>query len=388
MKKYLTFCLVLAILLSICAFGGVSASAEESLGETSVEEDIFADWNEDAPALYALVDYVEAVTDELSPDYIPPEDRVAVFDMDGTLCAELCPTYLEYYLLAWRILKDPTYEPDEEMLEFGRMLRDHALDKSFPDHMDLLHAVYAAEAYAGMTLREFDDYVTGRLLQPCDGFEGMIWATAFYAPMINVVDYLNENGFKCYICSGTDRAICRTFIEGMLDIPSNQIIGMDDDYEATGQGDVDGLDYVFKADDQIIRTDRLLIKNLKMNKVKQIVRDIGKQPVLSFGNSSGDVSMHMYTISNNAYRSEAFMLVADDDVRDYGNPEKAASLKEKWEDYGFNVISMRDDFRTIYGDGVVKTGEFHWLEDLADTREPAETEEDVVWDEYYNSAAA
>ena len=145
---------------------------------------------------------------------------------------------------------------------------------------------------------------------------------------------------------------------------------------------------MFKADDQIIRTDRLLIKNLKMNKVKQIVRDIGKQPVLSFGNSSGDVSMHMYTISNNAYRSEAFMLVADDDVRDYGNPEKAASLKEKWEDYGFNVISMRDDFRTIYGDGVVKTGEFHWLEDLADTREPAETEEDVVWDEYYNSAAA
>ena len=64
------------------------------------------------------------------------------------------------------------------------------------------------------------------------------------------------------------------------------------------------------------------------------------------------------------------------------------ALKEKWEDYGFNVISMRDDFRTIYGDGVVKTGEFHWLEDLADTREPAETEEDVVWDEYYNSAAA
>ena len=56
MKKYLTLCLVLAILLSICAFGGVSASAEESLGETSVEEDIFADWNEDAPALYALVD--------------------------------------------------------------------------------------------------------------------------------------------------------------------------------------------------------------------------------------------------------------------------------------------------------------------------------------------
>ena len=78
MKKYLTLFLVLAILLSICALGGVSASAVESPGETSEEEDIFADWNEDAPALYALVNYVEAVTDELSPDYIPPEDRIAV----------------------------------------------------------------------------------------------------------------------------------------------------------------------------------------------------------------------------------------------------------------------------------------------------------------------
>ena len=133
MKKYLTLFLVLAILLSICALGGVSASAVESPGETSEEEDIFADWNDGAPALEALIEYVEAVTDESSPDYIPPADRIAVFDMDGTLCAELCPTYLEYYLLAWRILKDPSYTPDAEMLEFGRMLRDHAIDKAYPD---------------------------------------------------------------------------------------------------------------------------------------------------------------------------------------------------------------------------------------------------------------
>ena len=92
------------------------------------EENRFADWNPDAPALKALIEYVESVTDESSPDYIPPVDRIATFDMDGTLCAELNPTYLEYYLLAWRILKDPSYEPDAEMLEFGRMLRDHALD--------------------------------------------------------------------------------------------------------------------------------------------------------------------------------------------------------------------------------------------------------------------
>ena len=206
-----------------------------------------------------------------------------------------------------------------------------------------------------------------------DGFEGMTYATSFYTPMIEVVEYLQDNGFKCYICSGSDRFICRTFIEGMLDIPYEQIIGMDVGLEATGQEGEDGLNYVFKAGDDVIRTDKLLIKNLKMNKVTQIVQEIGRKPVLSFGNSSGDVSMHMYTISDNPYRSAAFMLVADDDVRDYGNPEKTESLKTKWAESGFEVISMRDDFRTIYGDNVVTTGSFNWLNDLAEEREALPT---------------
>ena len=336
------------------------------------EEDRFADWNPDAPALKALIEYVESVTDESSPDYIPPADRIATFDMDGTLCAELNPTYLEYYLLAWRILKDPSYEPDAEMLEFGRMLRDHALDKSFPDHMDMLHATHAAKAYAGMTLTQFQDFVTNRLVQEADGFEGMTYANTFYTPMIEVVEYLQENGFKVFVCSGSDRFLCRTYIEGVLDIPYEQIIGMDVAVEATNQDGADGLEYVYTSEDNIIRTDKLLIKNLKMNKVAQIVKEIGRQPVLSFGNSGGDVSMHNYTIFNNRYKSAAFMLIADNEEQDYGSAEKVQPLKEKWEASGYHVISMRDDFRTIYGDEVKKTGTFHWLEDLAEERVPAE----------------
>ena len=350
--------LMMALLLT------VTAGAEE--------ENIFADWNPDAPALKALIEYVETVTDESSPDYIPPVDRIATFDMDGTLCAELNPTYLEYYLLAWRILKDPSYEPDAEMLEFGRMLRDHALDKSFPDHMDMLHAVHAAKAYAGMTLTQFQDFVTNCLVRDADGFEGMTYANTFYTPMIEVVEYLQENGFKVYVCSGSDRFICRTYIEGVLDIPYEQIIGMDVAVEATNQDGTDGLEYVYTSEDTIVRTDTLLIKNLKMNKVAQIVKEIGRQPVLSFGNSGGDVSMHNYTIFNNRYKSAAFMLIADNEEQDYGNAEKVQPLKEKWEASGYHVISMRDDFRTIYGDEVKKTGTFHWLEGLAEERVPAE----------------
>ncbi len=331
-------------------------------------EDRFADWNEGAPALDALIDYVEAVTDEKSPDYIPEVDRIAVFDMDGTVYGELFPTYLEYYMLAWRILKDPSITPDEEMLEVGRTLRDCALDNSFPEDMPMQHAIQAARAYAGLTITEFADFVTEILLRDVDGFEGMTYGEAFYQPIIEVVEYLQENDFKVYIVSGSDRFICRTLIEGAFDIPYENIIGMDVELEATGQNGEDGLNYVFSPDDEVIRTDRLIIKNLKMNKVCQIMQEIGRQPVLSFGNSSGDVSMHTFTTSNNVYRSAAFMLVADDDERDYADPEKAQGLREKWEENGFYVISMKNDFRTIYGDDVKKTGSFHWMEELADDR--------------------
>ena len=355
MKRLISVVLVVAMLL--CSFA--------ALAEGDVEA-TFTQWNPDAPALNALIDYVEAVTDPDSEDFIPEADRIATFDMDGTLCAELYPTYLEYYLLERRIFCDPTYQPDEEMLEFGRMLRDHALDKSFPDGMDVLHATHAAKAYAGMTLTQFQDFVNNQLIRETDGFEGMTNANSFYLPMIEVVEYLQENDFIVYVVSGSDRYLCRTFIEGILDIPFEHIIGMDVDVEASNEKGEDGLKYVYTKEDEIVRTDRLLIKNLKMNKVKAIVKEIGRQPVLSFGNSSGDVSMHNYAIFNNKYKSAAFMLIADDSERDYGNAEKVQPLKEKWEQSGYNVISMRDDFRTIYGDEVKKTGTFHWLEEFAD----------------------
>ena len=375
--------LMIAAAMLVMAMSGFAFA--EAKGATEEGETAFSLWNEDAPALKTLIEYVETVTDEASPDYIPPVDRIATFDMDGTLCAELNPTYLEYYLLARRILADPSYHPDTEMLEFGRMLRDHALDKSFPDGMDLLHANHAAKAYAGMTLNEFADFVTRMLVREADGFDGMTYAEAFYQPMIEVVEYLQANGFKCYIVSGSDRFICRTFVEGVLDIPYENIIGMDVQLEATNQGEEDGVKYVYTNNDTLVRTDKLVIKNLKTNKVLLIAREIGRQPVLSFGNSSGDSSMNNYTIFHNRYKSEAFMLIADDEVRDYGNAEKAQALGEKWKESGYNVISMANDWKTIYGEDVVKTNEFHWMEDLAedivpiDAPEPPSDDQDIQY---------
>ena len=360
---------VLVVLMCVLlVFGGMTGMARA--GEAAAAEpetDIyFTEWNPGAAALEALEEYVRAVTDASSPDFIPERDRVAVFDMDGTLIGELFPTYLEVILLTERILADPSWTPDEEMLEFGRMTRDHAPDKSFPADFDYEFSYHQARAFAGMTLTEYADFITRVLVKEADGFEGMTYASAYYLPMIEVIEYLQDNGFKCFIVSGSDRFIIRTFMEGVADIPAENMIGSDTALAARNQGETDGIEYVYGGEDELVRTDKLLIKDLKTNKVLQIAQEIGRQPVLSFGNSSGDVSMNNYALLNNRYRSAAFMLVADDDVRDYGNPSKHDELTEKWQGMEYHVISMRDDWKTIYGENVRKTGSFRWLENYAD----------------------
>ena len=92
-----------------------------------------------------------------------------------------------------------------------------------------------------------------------------------------------------------------------------------------------------------------------MEKVVKIEREIGKKPVLAFGNSSGDSSMFEYTITNNKYKAAAFTLLCDDTAREFGKPSKAEKMKQSAEANGWTAISMRDDFKTIYGDNVKRT---------------------------------
>ena len=123
---------------------------------------------------------------------------------------------------------------------------------------------------------------------------------------------------------------------------------------AKDQGETDGLEYVFDEDDQLVLGGEFLIKNLKMNKVSVIMQEIGQQPVLSFGNSSGDASMAEYVTSNNPYKSLAFMLCCDDTERENGNVEKAQKMADSCKENGWTAISMKNDWKTIYGDNVTK----------------------------------
>ena len=133
-----------------------------------------------------------------------------------------------------------------------------------------------------------------------------------------------------------------------------QVIGSDETLVSSNQGDEDGLNYVFDENDQLVLGGEFLIKNLKMNKVAVIAQEIGVQPVLSFGNSTGDSSMAEYVTTNNPYKSLAFMLCCDDLERENGNTEKANKMLALCEEYDWVPISMKNDWTTIYGPGVTK----------------------------------
>ena len=333
-----TIVFAMALLAATCCLTACSGN----------EKAKFDNWNPNAPALTVLKDYVADVTSEKSPNYIPPEDRIAVFDMDGTLYGEKAPIYIEWAMYAHRVLHDSNYTPTAEQISIAEQIEEAGKTGVIPENLEMDHARAQAEVFAGMSYVEYTDYVTKFCETKAPGFGGLTYAQMWYLPMLEIVDFLNENGFITYICSGTDRAMCRAMASGHVAIPEERIIGMDVAYTITGQSPSNGHSSVFVNDSRIERTSQLLIKNVKANKVYQIIQEIGKMPVLSFGNSSGDTSMHAFATAKNPYRSSAFMVVADDDVRENGNVEAAKKSRAQWEENGWNVISMHDDFKHIY----------------------------------------
>ena len=316
-------------------------------------------WREDAPAAEVLTAYIRAVTDETCPDYIPPEDRIAVFDLDGTLFCETDPNYFDYTLLVYRVLYDPDYRDrasDFEREVANKIREQNETGKSFSG-LEVDHGKAVASAFAGMTVAEFHAYIQEFKKQPMPSYLGMTRGEGFYRPMVQVVEYLQRSGFTVYIVSGTDRLIVRGIVDGsVLDIPGRQIIGSDETIVSSGQAGADGLDYVFAEGDELILGGDFLIKNLKMNKVSVIMQEIGQQPVLSFGNSTGDSSMAEFVTSHNPYRSLAFMLCCDDTERENGSLSKAEKMQELCREFDWVPISMKQDWTTIYGDGVTYLG--------------------------------
>jgi len=362
------FAVLYATKPSAPAQGGAAASTDAAATQaaattttTAVDESALSLWSDDAPLKKQLVEYVKAVTDPASPDFIPAEDRIATFDFDGTLFCETDPNYFDYTMLAYRVLEDPTYK--DKASDFEKATANKIVDQNTNgtkyDELPLEHGQAVASAFKGMTVDEFYAYVHEFMKTPMPSYQGMVRGGGFYQPMVQVVEFLQANDFQVYIMTGTDRLILRGIFSDEscpIKLPLNHILGSDESLVGSNQGDKDGLDYTFTKDDKLVTGGTFMMKTLKENKCYIIQREIAKQPVLSFGNSSGDFAMDNYALSNPTYRSMAFQLCCDDLERENGNTEKAEKMLKECQEYGYVPVSMAKDWKTIYGDGVTYTG--------------------------------
>ncbi|MDO5485435.1 MAG: transporter substrate-binding domain-containing protein [Sarcina sp.] len=313
-------------------------------------------WSEDSPTMQQILSLVSSMTEETSDAYLPEEDRIAVFDFDGTLFGERFPTYFDNCLFLHRVLDDETFQAPADIKEYAQALRTALENGTEEPESPRSTAQMAAECFAGMTVEEYRAYVRDFMAIPAWGFENMTYGQGYFKPMTALVEYLAGRGFKIFVSSGSERAMVRELMSGTLDkwIPSERVIGSTFSLTATGQGDTSGRSYSFTPDDEVLMEGNLVTKNQKANKVFSIVDEIGKAPVLVFGNSSGDLSMAEYCLQHGG---SAFMLLCDDLERDYGDLKTADKFKKTCQESGFHTVSMKEEFTSIYGDEVKKTAE-------------------------------
>ena len=352
MKK---LCAVLVVVLA--AASCASAMSVEEIGKINVKADgsDFRYWNENAESLKALKAYVKDVTDPASPNFIPEADRICVADLDGTFYGELAPTYMEWYMFFHRIYDDPTYHASEREKAYAEVCLAAAKAGKISTEVDAGEDHVQSHSFEGMTIDDFDAYAENFLKNtPLDGLSNCTFAEAYYLPMVEVVRYLQANGFTFYVVSAADRQLIRVALRAIPSINPANVIGTDSKPIAKRQGFLDGLHFVFESEDVLVRGPYLVTDN-KMEKTSAIYKEIGKRPVMGLGNSGSDTSMLNYARFNPKYKGFAMGVLCDDTERDWGKPETAQSFRATCEKYKWTPVSMRDDWKTIYGDGVEKT---------------------------------
>ena len=350
--------LISILCFSVLLYAGMAQAEtrEEiaAIGKAVGAEGNFKYWTEGSAPLAQLKAFVQKVTNPSSDGFVPQADRVAVFDLDGTLVCETAPSYFEWMMYLYRVFDDPNFTPTAEQRATGEIIKKAVYARSVPGDMMWTEAIAQNDVFSGMTPEQYRAYTQAFMKAPVEGMKNLEWGEAIYLPMAEVVAYLAANGFTTYVISGSERQVTRVYCDGALAFGRNHIIGSDAYSYATTQGSKEGWDYTFKPTDEVVRG-ALYVKNLKMNKINAIVREIGIKPILAFGNSSGDFSMFEYSTIKNPYPSMAFCVLADDVDREYGNPAKAEKMKASCDAKNWTTISMKSDFATIYGQSVTKS---------------------------------
>ena len=295
-------------------------------------------WNE-GKTKRSITAFVEKVTTAGSPDFVPPAERIATFDNDGTLWVEQ-PLYFQIQFGLDRVKELAPVHPEWKEKEPFKSVLAGDLKTALAGGSRALIEILAAGS-SGMTIEEFDQIVKAWISTAKHPKTGRLYSEMIYQPMLELLTYLRANGFRTYIVSGGGRDFMRAFAEGVYGIPPEQVIG------STGKLQFDIRD----GQPVLMMLPALDVFDDKEAKPIAIQGQIGRRPVAAFGNSDGDLQMLQWTCAGTGTRFCLFVRHTDAerewgyDVTPLGRFEKGLVEADA---KGWTIVDMKKDWKVVY----------------------------------------
>jgi phosphoglycolate phosphatase-like HAD superfamily hydrolase len=301
--------------------------------------DPLSSWNDTAPKK-AIVTFVGKVTQAGGPDFVPPAERIAVFDNDGTLWAEQ-PIYFQAFFAMDRVKKLAPEHPEWKDKEpYASILKGDMKGMAAAGEKGLVEMVLAT--HSGLTTDEFDEIVTDWIATAKHPQTGKLLTEMVYQPMLELLAYLRANGFKAFIVSGGGIEFIRPWAERVYGIPPEQVVG------SSGE-----LKFEMREGKPIlVKLPKLNFVDDKEGKPVGIFQHIGRRPIAAFGNSDGDLRMLQWTAAGAGARFCLYVHHTDA-AREYAY-DRASHIGQLHEGLdeakakGWTVVDMKADWGKIY----------------------------------------
>lgn len=302
-----------------------------------------ASWR-DAGARQSITAFVDAVTREQTPDFVPQAERVAVFDNDGTLWSEQ-PMYFQLFFALDRVKAMASEHPEwKEKEPFKSVLAGDLKTALAGGEKAILELV--AATHAGMTTEEFEQQVKDWIAKAKHPVTGRPFTEMVYLPMLELLAYLRANGFKTYIVSGGGIEFMRPWCEAVYGIPPENVIGSSSKTTLEFRGDKPVL----------MKQPEINSLDDKAEKPVNINLHIGRRPIAAFGNSDGDLAMLQWTAAGggaDAGRRLCVIIHHDDADREWAYDRKSPIGKldkalDEAQRRAWTVVSMKSDWKAIF----------------------------------------
>lgn len=298
----------------------------------------------DGPTRTAIVEFVDAVTDPASPRFVPVEERIAVFDNDGTLWAEQ-PAYFQIDFTLDRVKALAPDHPEWATEEPFRFVLENDMQALLGTGYEGIFKLVDA-THAGVDAEEFDQLVRGWIADARHPVTGLPYDGMAYQPMLELLRYLEVHDFELFIVSGGGQDFLRAFAEDTYGIPPERVVG--------SYGEVEYR--VVEGKPTIEKTEGMAFINDKEGKPVAIHRFIGRRPLMAFGNSDGDFAMLEWTTAGEGARLGVLIHHTDAEREWAYDRDSHVGRLDKGLDQaparGWVLVDMARDWKTIYPERV------------------------------------